>query len=183
MRKSVAPPKISGSQADGGGKPQSPSSTPKIAAKSGAPILLSFAAPDYGIMFRCRVVCPPSESVATAAVTGLRFLEMSLNKANIERVTLCMDSPTYYFQVTGQTAVTASSAVAGASGARAEMLQKYREKYKLEFELIERVNNPARHNCHGFPTTPADVDAPLVYNPVKWPQKGKMMSLQNGIKL
>jgi hypothetical protein len=145
--------------------------------ESYAPVLLSFSAPDYGIMFRCRVVCRPSEGMATAAVTGLRFLEVSLRDANFEEVVLCVDSPSYYFQITGQ------AAGAGQVGAKAEMLQKYRKKFKLDFKLVERVNNPARHHCLGLPTTPSDVKSPLTYNPLKWPQKGKMMSLQNGIEL
>ncbi len=138
-------------------------------------MLLSFSAPDYGIMFRCRVVCPADDGVATAAVTGLRFLEVTLQEISFEKVTLCIDSPAYYFQATGQTADT--------TGAREKMLKRYHEKYKLDFKLIDRVNNPARYNCHGLPTTPEDIKPPLVYNPLKWPQNGKMMSLQNGIKL
>ncbi len=153
------------------------SSDLKMKDGSPAPVLLSFSAPDYGIMFRCRVVCLPSEGMATAAVTGLRFLEVSLKEARFEDVVLCVDSPTYYFQITGQSQENRKS------GAKGEMLQKYRKKFKLDFKLIDRVNNPARHNCLGLPRTPTDVQPPLVYNPLKWPQKGKMMPLQYGIEL
>ncbi len=146
-------------------------------SKKARPTLLSFAAPDYGIMFRCRVVCAPADAVSAAALTGLRFLEVSLKKANIERVTLVCDSPTYYFQATGQ------AKVARRSKDKREMMQVYRKKYRLEFRLVEPSQNPARHNCHGMAKTPSDVESPLTYNPLKWPQKGKMMPLQNGIEL
>jgi len=154
-----------------------PTEEPGKTSKKARPTLLSFAAPDYGIMFRCRVVCASTDAVAAAALTGLRFLEVSLKKASIERVTLISDSPTYYFQATGQ------AKVARRSKDKREMMQAYREKYRLEFRLVEPSQNPARHNCYGMPKTPSDVESPLIYNPLKWPQKGKMMPLQNGIEL
>lgn len=142
--------------------------------------LISFAIPDYSIIFRCRIICPERALTATAAVTALRFLETTLSGVKVDAVEILTDSPKFYFEADGQ--LTGGSGGSGKSS-RGKILKEYREKYKLSFGLIEKVNNPARVNSADVSCAPSDITPPLVFNASDWSSSGKLLPLQGGIEM
>ena len=142
--------------------------------------LISFAIPDDSIIFRCRIICPERALTATAAVTALRFLETTLSGVKVDAVEILTDSPKFYFEADEQ--LTGCSGGSGKSS-RGKILKEYREKYKLSFGLIEKVNNPARVNSADVSCAPSDITPPLVFNASDWSSSGKLLPLQGGIEM
>ncbi len=157
--------------------------------------LISFAIPDYSIIFRCRIICPKRALTATAAVTALRFLETTLSGLKVDAVEILTDSPEFYFEADGK--LSRASGASGASEAsgvsnssnatgksnRQKILKEYRKKYKLTFGIVEKVNNPARTNSADVSCAPSDITPPLVFNASDWSSLGKVLPLQGGIEM
>lgn len=145
--------------------------------------LISFAIPDYSIIFRCRIICPERALTATAAVTALRFLETTLSGLKVDAVEILTDSPKFYFEADGQLTGESGGPGGPEKSSRGKILKEYREKYKLSFGLIEKVNNPARVNSADVSCAPSDITPPLVFNASDWSSSGKLLPLQGGIEM
>lgn len=148
--------------------------------------LISFAIPDYSIIFRCRIICPEKALTATAAVTALRFLETTLSGLKVDTVEILTDSSQFYFEAGGYTAEEFGkpepSKISAKSG-REKILKEYREKYRLSFGLVKKVNNPARTNSADVSCAPADITPALTFDPKDWSSSGKVLPLQDGIEM
>ena len=136
--------------------------------------LLSFCIPDYGVMFRCRVVTGLRELSYTAAVTALRFVEKSMSEAGqTERIELLTDDPAFYFSATR----------AKDGGERDDLLSQYIRRFHVDFQLISRSANQARRTSHTLPEHPLDTSPKLKLKKDLSQKSGKMMPFQDGIDL
>ncbi len=138
--------------------------------------LISFAIPDYGILFRCRVTNPLDDPLDLAVLTGLRFIEVSLKTVKVKKALIATDSPAYYF---------ANNAASGASrrARTAETLNGYTKKFQLQYTLTSTQENAARHSTVILPQSPADLPTLLKHSANPNLGSGKMMPLQNGVEL
>ncbi len=96
----------------------------KLVSKQG---LISFAIPDYGVLFRAQYIGNRYECEYAAGIALIRFLQLNAEHFKNKAVTLMTDSPIVVYQVNNKLAAINS-------------LQKFRDlflyyKRKLNFEL------------------------------------------------
>jgi hypothetical protein len=96
----------------------------KLIRKQG---LISFAIPDYGVLFRAQYIGNRYECEYAAGIALIRFLQLNMSHFDGKPVTLMTDSPIVVYQVNNKLAALNS-------------LQKFRDlflfyKRKLKFEL------------------------------------------------
>jgi hypothetical protein len=112
--------------------------------------VVTFAIPDYGILFRCRVEGDAVEMEFGAFFALLRFIKTRLADEKIKAVQVLSSQPEFVFAFTGKTRHLDSDSE------RARLLREYSRDFTLGVAFVKPHENLANISATDMPSLPRD---------------------------
>jgi hypothetical protein len=136
--------------------------------------LISFAVPEFGILFKCCVEGEPVELEFAAFFSLLKFLTTTLAGEKIKSIRVFSSMPEFVFSFTGKGKYLAENSP------KYKMLREYSSKMAIAISFIEKKNNRSLISPADYPSLPEGQAVKLDYDYYK-KQKIKIKPLQKGI--
>lgn len=147
---------------------------PFLAENGFARGLISFALPEFGILFKCCIEGEPVELEFAAFFSLLKFLTTTLSGEKIKSIRVFSSMPEFVFSFTGKGKYLSEDSL------KYKMLKDYSSKLAISISFIEKKNNRSLISPADYPSLPEDQVIKLDYDFNKEKQI-KIKPFQKGI--
>lgn len=130
-----------------------------LADRGFAPGMVSFAIPDYGILFRCRASGNPVDLEFGAYFALLRFVKTRLAGEKVKAIKVLSSNPEFVFSFTGKGRHLEENEE------RKRLLREFGEVYTLAVGYVRSLDNRALVSAVDTPTMPVGASIALGPDP------------------
>jgi len=138
--------------------------------------MISFAVPDYGVLFRCRAHGSVIDLEFGAFFALLEFLKSRLSDQDIKAIQIMSSNPEFVFSFTGKKESIQQNQE------RARLLTKYSREYTIAISYVKPIDNRALLSPADYASLPTHIDITLKPDPSDT-YKSDFKSIRKGIRL
>ncbi|RKX28203.1 MAG: hypothetical protein DRP47_04965 [Candidatus Zixiibacteriota bacterium] len=149
---------------------------PYLANMGFASGMISFAIPDFGVLFRCRAHGSKIDLEFGAFFALLGFLKTRLSDQDIKAVQIMSSNPEFVFSFSGKRQSLAQDKE------RARLLLEYSREYVLAISYVKSIENRALLSPTDYASLPSHIEIELKPDPSDT-QKSGFKPIRKGIRL